>query len=75
MVVHRTTGGDGGKNWLAGDLNEGRLDLFYYLTAAIAAVNFIYFSFCAKWYKYKDLKSGEDEVIMGTNKSSDEPLV
>lgn len=62
MVVHRTTGG-GNHNWLAGDLNKGRLDLFYLLTAAMAAMNLVYFVFCAKWYKYKDMRSGEDDEI------------
>ncbi|XP_073005135.1 protein NRT1/ PTR FAMILY 2.11-like [Typha latifolia] len=50
-IVHTTTGGH--KNWLAQDLNKGRLDLFYVLIAAIGVLNFIYFIICAKWYRYK----------------------
>ncbi|XP_020590103.1 protein NRT1/ PTR FAMILY 2.11-like [Phalaenopsis equestris] len=75
MVVHRTTGGKGKENWLAGDLNKGRLDLFYYLTAAMAAANLIYFIVCAKWYRYKDQKSGADGISMEMAKASDGALV
>ncbi|KAK8918958.1 putative peptide/nitrate transporter [Platanthera zijinensis] len=57
MAVHRTTENGRGENWLAGDLNRGRLDLFYLLTAAMAVANLAYFIVCARWYKYKDLKA------------------
>ncbi|KAM3253900.1 hypothetical protein ACQJBY_047786 [Aegilops geniculata] len=58
-VVHRATRRrDGRPDWLAQDLNEGRVDLFYLVTAAIAAVNLVYFVACARWYKFK--KSGDD---------------
>jgi dipeptide/tripeptide permease len=50
-IVHRTTGS--GSNWLAQDLNEGRLDLFYWTIAGIGVFNFIYFIICAKWYRFK----------------------
>uniref|UniRef100_J3NFC2 Nitrate transporter n=2 Tax=Oryza brachyantha TaxID=4533 RepID=J3NFC2_ORYBR len=47
-AVHRTTG------WLAQDLDDGRLDLFYLMVAAIAAVNVGYFFICARWYRFKN---------------------
>ncbi|TMW99521.1 hypothetical protein EJD97_002412 [Solanum chilense] len=46
-VVHKTS------NWLAEDLNKGKLDWFYYLMAALEILNLGYFLVCAKWYKYK----------------------
>ncbi|XP_016439983.2 protein NRT1/ PTR FAMILY 2.11 isoform X1 [Nicotiana tabacum] len=46
-VVHKSS------NWLAEDLNKGRLDCFYYLIAALEILNLGYFLVCAKWYKYK----------------------
>ncbi|KAJ8559898.1 hypothetical protein K7X08_003956 [Anisodus acutangulus] len=46
-VVHKTS------NWLAEDLNKGKLDCFYYLIAALEILNLGYFLVCAKWYKYK----------------------
>ncbi|KAM0880811.1 hypothetical protein ACQ4PT_033323 [Festuca glaucescens] len=53
-ILHRTTG------WLAQDLDEGRVDLFYLVTAAIAAVNLVYFVACARWYRFK--KSDDDHT-------------
>uniref|UniRef100_A0A453QKN2 Uncharacterized protein n=1 Tax=Aegilops tauschii subsp. strangulata TaxID=200361 RepID=A0A453QKN2_AEGTS len=54
-VVHRATRGrDGRPDWLAQDLDQGRVDLFYLVTAAIAAVNLIYFIACARWYRFKE---------------------
>jgi peptide/histidine transporter 3/4 len=50
-IVHRTTGS--GRNWLAQDLNKGRLDLFYWTIAGIGVFNFIYFVICARWYRFK----------------------
>ncbi|PKA48361.1 putative peptide/nitrate transporter [Apostasia shenzhenica] len=64
MIVHRLTGGEGRKSWLDNDLNKGRLDLFYYLCAAVSFLNFVYFIFCARWYKYKILNGGLNEISM-----------
>ncbi|XP_065007203.1 protein NRT1/ PTR FAMILY 2.11-like isoform X1 [Musa acuminata AAA Group] len=52
-IVHRTTGGHQKSNWLAEDLNQGRLDLLYFSIASVCAVNLVFFIVCAKWYKYK----------------------
>lgn len=53
-IVHRTTGGaDDGGNWLPEDLNEGRLDYFYYVIAGLGTLNLCYFLVCARWYQYK----------------------
>ncbi|KAI7746212.1 hypothetical protein M8C21_026152 [Ambrosia artemisiifolia] len=58
-IVHRSTreGEDGLRNWLAQDLNEAKLDYFYYLCMGLEVLNFIYYLMVAKWYKYKE---GED---------------
>uniref|UniRef100_A0A0D9Y1U4 Major facilitator superfamily (MFS) profile domain-containing protein n=1 Tax=Leersia perrieri TaxID=77586 RepID=A0A0D9Y1U4_9ORYZ len=45
--VQRATG------WLAQDLDQGRVDLFYLVVAAMAAVNLGYFVVCARWYRSK----------------------
>ncbi|GJZ52338.1 proton-dependent oligopeptide transporter family protein [Tanacetum coccineum] len=52
-VVHRMTRGSGSKNWLAEDLNEAKLDYFYYLCTGLEVLNFLYYLMVAKWYKYK----------------------
>jgi len=58
-TVHRTTQNSSGGNWLAEDLNKGRLDLFYFMIAGILAVNFAYFLVMSRWYRYK---GSDDEV-------------
>ena len=35
------------------DLNDGRLDIVYWLLAAIGVVNFGYFLICAKMFQHK----------------------
>lgn len=52
-LVHKYTGGHGKPNWLTNDINQGRVDYFYYLLAIMGVVNYIYFLVCAKNYKYK----------------------
>ncbi|GFQ05252.1 protein nrt1/ ptr family 2.11 [Phtheirospermum japonicum] len=65
-VVHQTTKISNGDNWLAEDLNRGRLDYFYYLVACLEIVNLGYFLICAKWYKYRKIDSTEkDESMFG----------
>ncbi|XP_034708132.1 protein NRT1/ PTR FAMILY 2.11-like [Vitis riparia] len=67
-VVHQITlNGARGGDWLPEDLNEGKLDCFYYMIAGLGAVNFAYFLVCSKWYRYK----GGDrvEVAMETKGS------
>uniref|UniRef100_A0A0E0K152 Major facilitator superfamily (MFS) profile domain-containing protein n=1 Tax=Oryza punctata TaxID=4537 RepID=A0A0E0K152_ORYPU len=59
-LVNRATAGlagDGG--WLGdNDLDRDRLDLFYWMLAALSAVNFCCFLLCARWYN-----SGEDADV------------
>jgi peptide/histidine transporter 3/4 len=62
-VVHRTTGGrDGRPDWLAQDLNQGRVDLYYLLIAAMAAVNLVYYVVCARWYRFKKPAAADADV-------------
>ncbi|KAK4778397.1 hypothetical protein SAY87_018584 [Trapa incisa] len=50
-VVHRIT--ESSSDWLPEDLNKGRLDYYYYLIAALGALNFGYFLVCSRWFRYK----------------------
>lgn len=52
-VVHRASRVGESSNWLAEDLNKGKLDYFYYLVAGLEVLNLGYFLVCAKWYRYK----------------------
>ncbi|XP_038703499.1 protein NRT1/ PTR FAMILY 2.13-like [Tripterygium wilfordii] len=56
-IVHRTTK----PNWLANDLNQGRLDYFYFLLAGMGFLNFIYYLVCARGYRYKVFVPMEDK--------------
>ncbi|XP_021747687.1 protein NRT1/ PTR FAMILY 2.12-like [Chenopodium quinoa] len=52
-IVHKFTGRHGKPDWLTNDINQGRVDYFYYLLAIMGVLNLIYFVICAKKYKYK----------------------
>nr|CAB3484590.1 unnamed protein product [Digitaria exilis] len=50
-VVNRVTARHGGRGWLGdNDLNKDRLDLFYWMLAALSVLNFLCFLLCARWY-------------------------
>lgn len=53
-VVNRATaGGGGGGGWLGdNDLDKDRLDLFYWMLAALSALNFVNYLFWSRWYSY-----------------------
>ncbi|KAG0521975.1 hypothetical protein BDA96_08G208200 [Sorghum bicolor] len=75
-VVHHTTGGsDGRPDWLAQDLNKGRVDLFYLLIAAMAAVNLVYFVVCARWYRFKKPAAAADVELELEGKAAAPPPV
>ena len=65
-IVHKGTRNASGVDWLAEDLNKGRLDYFYYLVTALEVLNLGYFLICAKWYKYRGTqgKSNNGDVAM-----------
>lgn len=50
-LVNRVTSTGGGGGWLSNnDLNKDRLDLFYWLLAALSLFNFFNFLFWSRWY-------------------------
>ncbi|KAM0830843.1 hypothetical protein ACQ4PT_065942 [Festuca glaucescens] len=73
-IVHKVTGhgtnGSGG--WLANDLNQGRLDYFYWLLAVMSIVNIVFFTVAARGYVYKEkrladagIELADEEVMIG----------
>ncbi|XP_062098815.1 protein NRT1/ PTR FAMILY 7.3-like [Humulus lupulus] len=50
-VVMKITSSDGKPGWVPPNLNDGHLDWFYFLSAALAALNFGLYVVCAKHYK------------------------
>lgn len=55
IVIVRKIKGVTTGDWSAEELNKGRLDYFYYVIAALVALNFCYFLVCSMRYKYKKI--------------------
>ncbi|KAK0585945.1 hypothetical protein LWI29_036692 [Acer saccharum] len=68
-VVHHITSKSGNGDWLAEDLNKGKLHYFYYMIASLGALNFVYFLVCAKWYRYKGTDGCSIELSTDTKES------
>ncbi|KAI7996677.1 Protein NRT1/ PTR FAMILY 3.1 [Camellia lanceoleosa] len=56
-VVHKLSAGPGGSNWLPDyNLNEGKLEYFYWLITLMQIINLVYYVFCAKFYTFKPVE-------------------
>uniref|UniRef100_A0A0E0MAJ8 Uncharacterized protein n=1 Tax=Oryza punctata TaxID=4537 RepID=A0A0E0MAJ8_ORYPU len=53
-IVHKITGHGAHGGWLADNLDNGRLDYFYWLLAVISAINLVFFTVAARGYVYKE---------------------
>ncbi|KNA22671.1 hypothetical protein SOVF_032270 isoform A [Spinacia oleracea] len=53
-AVDKMSKGSKNGSWLEEDMNEGRLDYFYYLVAGLQLLNLFYFLVCARWYRYRE---------------------
>ncbi|KAM0041114.1 putative proton-dependent oligopeptide transporter family, PTR2 family proton/oligopeptide symporter [Helianthus debilis subsp. tardiflorus] len=62
-IVKKVTGHNGGSGWLANNINNGRLDLFYGLLTVLCSINFLVYLVCAAWCKKeKDQSSAKIEM-------------
>lgn len=61
-VVHKITGDR--HPWIADNLNQGRLDYFYWLLAGLSFFNFIVYLVFAKWYVYKETWLAEEGYVV-----------
>lgn len=51
--------------WLEGrDMNKSHADLFYWFLAVLSVLNFAVYVWCAKWYKYKNDVSLDEEMLL-----------
>lgn len=50
-IVTGITTRNGNPGWIANNLNRGHIDYFFWLLAAMSAVNLIFYVLCARWYK------------------------
>ncbi|XP_010519721.1 PREDICTED: protein NRT1/ PTR FAMILY 7.1 [Tarenaya hassleriana] len=65
VMMITTRGGNDG--WIPENLNEGHMDRFYFLIAALAAVDFVFYLVLAKWYR--PINVDQDSVRGGTGAS------
>uniref|UniRef100_A0A0E0K3Y9 Uncharacterized protein n=1 Tax=Oryza punctata TaxID=4537 RepID=A0A0E0K3Y9_ORYPU len=56
-VVEAFTATAGGPGWISDDLNQGHLDYFFWMLAAMCTLNFVVYSGFAKNYKLKTVLS------------------
>uniref|UniRef100_A0A7N0V5E9 Uncharacterized protein n=1 Tax=Kalanchoe fedtschenkoi TaxID=63787 RepID=A0A7N0V5E9_KALFE len=53
-IVNSVTGNAAHQPWLSGsNLNQYRLENFYWLMCGLSFINFLHYLFWAKWYKYR----------------------
>jgi peptide/histidine transporter 3/4 len=69
-IVHKVTVHGGGRGgWLADNLNDGRLDYFYWLLAVISAINLVLFTFAARGYVYKEKRLADAGIELADEES------
>ncbi|KAG0549911.1 hypothetical protein BDA96_01G295000 [Sorghum bicolor] len=69
-IVHKVTGRHGGSGgWLADNLDDGRLDYFYWLLAVISAINLVIFTFAARGYVYKEKRLADAGIELADEES------
>ncbi|KAK8592191.1 hypothetical protein V6N13_062777 [Hibiscus sabdariffa] len=51
-IVMKVSAKDDLPGWIPGNLNQGHLDRFFFLLAALTMVDLLIYMICAKWYKY-----------------------
>jgi dipeptide/tripeptide permease len=61
-IVDKVTGHSGRGGWLADNLNDGRLDYFYWLLAVISVINLGMFTVAARGYVYKEKRLADAGV-------------
>ncbi|KAF5748790.1 protein NRT1/ PTR FAMILY 7.1-like [Tripterygium wilfordii] len=69
-MIMKITGKGDKPGWIPEDLNTGHMDRFYFLIAVLTAFDFVFYLFCAKWYKAIVLEDSVKEVPM-ENKQED----
>nr|GMD62423.1 protein NRT1/ PTR FAMILY 7.3-like [Ipomoea batatas] len=65
-IVMKITTKHGKPGWVPPNLNDGHLDRFFFLSAAIVALDLVLFIFCAKRYKAIVLEKLEETGVEGT---------
>ncbi|XP_074272793.1 protein NRT1/ PTR FAMILY 7.3-like [Silene latifolia] len=66
-IVMKISSGSDMPGWIPGELNKGHLDRFFFLLAALTAIDFMVYLFFAKSYKYV-----QSQVIKGEVNSDEQ---
>lgn len=54
-IVQSVTASGGRESWLTDDIDTSKLDYFYYFIAALSTLNLIFFLWCARRYRYRNM--------------------
>lgn len=71
-IVKAVTGTRGRQGWVGENINNGRLDCFYGLLAALSIINFVLFLISASWYKRRTIKHVPQMEIIVKRLSAEE---
>ncbi|KAF8755742.1 hypothetical protein HU200_011211 [Digitaria exilis] len=62
-ITRKVTSRHGHTSWLTDNINNGKLDYYYYLIAILGVLNLFYFLACSHYYQYKAMSLYDEESI------------
>ncbi|KAJ7562103.1 hypothetical protein O6H91_03G055400 [Diphasiastrum complanatum] len=65
FITTKATSSQHSPGWLPRNLNEGKLDVYFWVLSFICLMNCIYFVICAQFYQYTNVDMGEAEDMQG----------
>ncbi|KAK8284605.1 hypothetical protein V6Z12_D08G170100 [Gossypium hirsutum] len=71
-TVMAITSTNGEAGWVPPDLNDGHLDRYFFLLAALTAINLVLFVICAKRYSPTSFENRAENMEMGTQEQTNE---
>ncbi|KAI7984235.1 Protein NRT1/ PTR FAMILY 7.1 [Camellia lanceoleosa] len=74
VVMGITARGDK-PGWIPEDLNNGHMDRFYFLIAALTAADLVVYVFCAKWYKCINVEESDMDQVDNDEQAEEEEQV
>ncbi|CAL5352485.1 unnamed protein product [Camellia sinensis] len=74
VVMGITARGDK-PGWIPEDLNNGHMDRFYFLIAALTAADLVVYVFCAKWYKCINVEESDMDQVDNDEQAEEEEVL
>ncbi|KAL1157500.1 hypothetical protein V6Z11_A08G159400 [Gossypium hirsutum] len=71
-IVMAITSRNGEAGWVPPDLNDGHLDRYFFLLAALTGINLVLFVICAKRYNPISFENRAEDMEMGTQEAANE---